>query len=124
MVRLSKTPSFPKTKKWLDRLSMMKFERILSEIGERGVTELSRATPKDTTETASSWSYKISIKKDRYRVSWYNSVMAGETPLVILLQYGHGTRRGGYVAGRDFINPAMEPVFNQFIQKIRQEVKV
>ena len=86
--------------------------RILSKYGEMGVFALSRATPEDSGETARSWSYEIEKTDSGYRLVWKNSNVNKGVPIAIILQYGHGTRNGGYVQGRDYINPALVPVFD------------
>lgn len=86
--------------------------RILSKYGEMGVLALSRATPEDSGETARSWSYEIEKTDSGYRLVWKNSNVNKGVPIAIILQYGHGTRNGGYVQGRDYINPALVPVFD------------
>lgn len=85
----------------------------LSELAERGVSALADSTPRLTGATASSWDYDIRKKDGQVSIVWTNSEMAGNVPLAILLQYGHGTRQGGYVEGIDFINPATRPVFEE-----------
>lgn len=117
-----KGATFPKTTKWLERLKKNKYERLLHRIGKRGVDALSAATPIDTSRTAKSWSYTLTVKGDRYRLSWINSVMAGRTPLVLLIEYGHGTKNGGYVGGRPFINKSLEPIFEDFKRQLLSEV--
>lgn len=86
--------------------------RILSKYGEMGVLALSRATPKESGETARSWSYEIEKTDSGYRLVWKNSHVNKGVPIAIILQYGHGTRNGGYVQGRDYINPALRPIFD------------
>lgn len=86
--------------------------RILSKYGEMGVLALSRATPKDSGETARSWSYEIEKTGSGYKLVWKNSHVNKGVPIAIILQYGHGTRNGGYVQGRDYINPALRPIFD------------
>lgn len=86
--------------------------RILSKYGEMGVLALSRATPEDSGETARSWSYEIEKTGSGYSLVWKNSHVNKGVPIAIILQYGHGTRNGGYVQGRDYINPALRPIFD------------
>lgn len=85
---------------------------ILSKYGEMGVLALSQATPLDSGETARSWSYEIEKTGSGYRLVWKNSHVNKGVPIAIILQYGHGTRNGGYVQGRDYINPALRPIFD------------
>lgn len=86
----------------------------LHSYGRLGVEALAAATPVDSGITADSWSYRVTTKRgQRPKIEWFNNnVEEGGTPIVILLQYGHGTGTGGYVPGHDFINPAMQPIFD------------
>jgi hypothetical protein len=115
-------PTFKRTTKRLENLNRIKFDNILREFGDRGVRALAAATPVDTSQTANSWSYKLIQNGEHYKISWSNSVMAGSVPLVILLQYGHGTGTGGYVSGRNFINPALEPIYAELKRRLIAEV--
>jgi hypothetical protein len=87
----------------------------LSKYGQEGVEALAAATPADSGLTASSWSFEILKDSTSWSIVWSNSHMDdnGATPVAILIQLGHGTGTGGYVAGRDFINPALRPVFDR-----------
>lgn len=88
-----------------------------------GVAALSANTPTDTGETATSWQYRIIQDGRRIRIEWYNThVDSNGTSIAILIQYGHGTRNGGFVQGRDFINPAMRPVFDQIANDVWKKV--
>lgn len=122
MLRVRKIPQFLRTKARLNYLRRIRFERILKSYGDRGVQALADATPVDTGVTAQSWDYIIEEKNGYYRLIWTNSEMAGTVPLVILLQYGHGTGTGGWVVGKDFINPALDDVFSGLINSVRSEV--
>lgn len=105
-----------------------RFYRNLNYYGQLGVEALSSATPKDTGTTAASWSYKIESNRDaeghlQVSITWRNSnTTKNGIPIVILLQYGHAMPNGGYVQGRDFINPAIEPIFNQIKESVWKEV--
>lgn len=116
--------SFKNTNKFLERLTARDYLKNLNHLGLRGVAALSAATPVDTGQTAISWDYEIIEEDDRVKIVWTNSNLGedGTTPVVILLQYGHGTRNGGYVVGRDFINPAIRPVFDEIAQEAWLEV--
>jgi hypothetical protein len=113
---------FAKTIKRLERLQKLDPTALLEHAGKEGVKALSHATPVDTGGTARSWYYTIERSGDVYRLIWKNTVMAGRTPLVIILQIGHGTRDGHYIPGRDFINPALDPIYRDFKSKLRKEV--
>ena len=106
------SPRFKKTEAFFDKLKRFDARPTLEIFGELGVSALSTGTPVDTGETAGKWSYKVEGNKERYTITWYNSEMAGRTPLVILLQYGHATKSGWFVSGRDFINPALRPIYD------------
>ena len=98
----------------------------LEKYGRMGVNALRDATPKDSGTTADSWFYVIShdVKNKRYDISWYNSnIEDGWYPVAIMLQYGHATNNGGYVKGRDYINPALQPVFDKMAEDAWREVK-
>jgi len=114
--------NFNNTERFLNNASRLRFDSIFENFGAEGVRELSKATPVDTGETANSWSYHVQRTYKGYILSWSNSKMAGQTPLVILLQYGHGTRGGTYVQGIDFINPALKPVMQNLADRLWKEV--
>lgn len=93
--------------------------RGLSALGERGVAELSANTPVDSGLTASAWSFQIEISGRTSSITWLNSSVTRDgTPIAIMLQYGHGTGTGGWVRGRDYINPAMQPVFDKIADDV------
>ena len=105
-------PRFKKTEAFFDKLRRFDARSTLEIFGTLGVSALSAATPVDTGETAGKWSYEVEGNKERYTVTWYNSEMAGRTPLVILLKYGHATKSGWFISGKDFINPALRPIYD------------
>ena len=94
----------------------------LDKYGREGVAALSSATPVDTGTTANSWYYKIENKNGSATISFYNSNIQNGVPIAIILQYGHGTRNGGWVQGRDYINPAIQPIFDQIVKEAWGEV--
>jgi hypothetical protein len=97
--------------------------RNLDWAGRRGVQALSAATPKDSGDTASSWDYKIIRgRKSGCRIEWYNTNVKNDNVIAILIQYGHGTGDGSWVEGRDYINPAMEDVFDTIAKDIWKQV--
>lgn len=116
--------SFKNTERFLDRAHKRAFYRDLEKYGKQGVDALSQATPIDSGKTAESWDYEIQYGPDTITISWTNSNVVDEWAVVaILIQYGHGTRNGGYVYGRDYINPAMRPIFDHIANAIWEEVK-
>ena len=97
---------------------------ILDKYGRLGVEALREATPKDTGKTSESWSYEIAEESNgRLKIVWRNSNLGdGWAPIAILLQYGHATGNGGYVEGRDYINPAIDKVFHRLADDAWKEV--
>ena len=94
----------------------------LDKYGREGVKALESATPVDTGLTAKSWSYKIENKNGTVKLSFHNSNIQNGVPIAIILQYGHGTRNGGWVEGRDYINPAIQPIFDKIADNAWREV--
>ena len=112
------------TEKWLNRIKDFKnADKVLDKYGREGVAALSAATPIDTGETASSWSYEVVQRPGSTALVFTNnSKTSTGIPIAILLQYGHGNGRGGYVQGRDYINPAVQPIFDEIANKAWKEV--
>ena len=122
-ISISTSGSFSNAQRFLKNFGKMDIRSTLNKYGEKGVKALNQATPSESGRTAASWTYTVEAKGGTYTLAWTNNVMAGDVPLVILLQYGHGTGTGGYVAGRDFINPAIQPIFDQIASDVWKEVK-
>lgn len=95
----------------------------LDKYGKEGVAALSAATPVDSGETANSWTYKIEKKNGKVTIGFHNTNIQNGAPIAILLQYGHGTKNGGWVEGRDYINPAIQPIFDKIADSAWKEVK-
>ena len=110
--------------KWLVSIPKKDYMRILKKYGEMGLERLRDATPVDTGKTSESWSYTIEKdKNNNYRLAFSNSnVVDGWANVAILLQYGHATRSGTWVEGRDYINPALRPIFESLANEIWKEV--
>lgn len=109
---------FSKSKNFLSRLRSKNYLKVLDRLAQQGVESLSAATPKDTGLTADSWYYEIESSSGETIIRWCNSSKTpnGVHNIVLLLQHGHGTGTGGYVQGRDFINPAIRPVFDNIAE--------
>lgn len=119
------TCDFSKTLKHFERLENLNKKtliNILRKYGDAGVAALEKATPMDTGETASSWSYSIVEGDGEATLSFNNSAQNEGIPIAILIQYGHGTGTGGYVQPNDFINPAMKPIFQKIADDAWKEV--
>lgn len=113
---------FKNTEKFLNRAQRMNAVAILAKYGQKGVSVLASATPKDTGLTASSWSYFTEINKKGCSINWTNSNTEYGAPVAILIQYGHGTQYGAYIQGIDYINPAIKPILEQIAQDLYEEV--
>lgn len=117
---------FSKTYQYLNDIQSFKKRKlmaILKKYGEEGVKSLKEMTPVDTGETANSWSYEIEEKDHSVVLSFNNSAQNDGIPIAILIQYGHGTGTGGYVQPNDFINPAMQPIFQKIADDAWKEVR-
>ena len=113
---------FKKSLTFLTHLRTRNIRPILEKYGQKGVEALAEATPKATGKTAASWSYEIKMEKTGAVLSWKNANIVDGVPIAVILQYGHGTRNGGYVQGVDYINPAMKPVFDAIRDELWKEV--
>ena len=112
-----------KTRNFLTKAQQAQYQTILEHYGQRGVEALAAATPRDTGLTAASWGYQVEVGRNgRASVSFTNSNVVRGVPIAIILQYGHGTRNGGYVQGRDYINPAVQPIFDEMANTLWKEV--
>ena len=116
------TGSFNKTEQFLKKANKASKTIDLTKYGEKGVAALQAATPTRTGRTASSWYYKIEKSGSTITLSFLNSNVNRGVPIAIILQYGHGTNNGGWVQGRDYINPALRPVFDEMAEAIWKEV--
>jgi len=123
MIRIRHRGNFNKTEKFLNEAQKLRMMEIARPYAKQGVDALSAATPKRSGETAAAWYYTMTATNKGLSIEWSNSVIAGRAPLVILIQYGHGTGTGGYVPPTDFINPAMKPIFDSLSEAIWNEVK-
>lgn len=122
MIGFKQKGDFYKTTNYLKKLKQKKIHDILSKYGREGVAALSAATPVRTGLTASSWYYKIEQTDTSTSLLFCNSNIQNGVPIAIILQYGHGTRNGGWVEGRDYINPAIQPLFDKIVNQAWGEV--
>jgi hypothetical protein len=122
MISFSHRGNFKNTERFLQAAQKIDYRRILEAYGRKGVSALAAATPAESGVTADSWGYKISVSKGSYVIYFTNSNVVQGFSVVIGLQYGHATRNGGYVQGRDFINPALQPIFDKIAEEAWQEV--
>ena len=125
MISVKVKGDWEKTTNWLDKIISRHNFKVMEKYGREGVAALSAATPVDTGLTASSWDYRIDQTDTSISLVFVNNNKTKTNiPIAILLQYGHGNGRGGYVQGRDFINPAVQPVFDKLVEDLWKEVIV
>lgn len=122
MIGFRQKGDFSKATNYLERVRQASRLKILNKYGQLGVDALSSATPVDTGLTASSWYYKIETTNSSATIMFCNSNINKGVPIAIILQTGHGTRNGGWVQGRDYINPAIQPVFDELVKRAWGEV--
>ena len=122
MIRFRQKGDFSKATKYLEKAKKAAGMKDLSKYGKAGVAALSSATPLDSGLTASSWYYEIKNQNGRISIDFCNSNINDGVPIAIILQFGHGTGTGGWVQGRDYINPAIQPVFDKIADEAWREV--
>lgn len=122
MIRFRQKGDFSKLTRFLEKAKEVVHLGDLDQFGRAGVAALASATSVDSGETARSWYYEISNKKGSVTISFHNSNIQNGVPIAIILQYGHGTGTGGWVEGRDYINPAIQPIFDQIAAEAWKEV--
>lgn len=116
-VKFEVSGGFTKTERFLNRMKRREYLNVLDEFGRDGVQALRNATPVDSGATAEAWDYEIKRTRDYTEIVWTNSNINDGVPIAVILQYGHGTGTGGYVQGRDYINPAIRPIFDKIAEK-------
>lgn len=114
--------NFKNTEHFLNRTLKSDYLHIVEGYAKKGVEALAMATPIDTHLTADSWDYEIRVSRGGLSISWINSNIVDGVSIAIILQYGHGTKNGGYVQGRNYINPAIQPIFDRMAEEVWKEV--
>ena len=122
MLKVTVKGDFRKASQYLQKLRHKDLLARVMTYAERGTQALAQYTPHDTGFTADSWYSEIEETSDTLTISWNNSHINKGVPIAIILQFGHGTGTGGYVEGRDYINPALQPIFEEIAEAIRKEV--
>ena len=122
MISFRQKGNFSKLSSYLERAKNVVRIGDLDRYGREGVAALASATPVDSGLTANSWYYEITHKNGSATITFYNSNIQNGVPIAIILQYGHGTRNGGWVQGRDYINPAIQPIFDGLAESAWKEV--
>lgn len=122
MIRFKHKGNFNKMEKFLIRMSKSEYLNILEKYGQEGVVALAEGTPLDSGVTADSWNFEIKHDRCTTTLGWFNTSVNDGVNIAVLLQFGHGTGSGGYVQGRDYINPAIAPVFDKIAEEAWKEV--
>ena len=122
MISFRQMGDFSKLTRFLERAKEAVHIGGLDKFGKEGVAALASATPVDSGKTANSWYYEIENRKNSITIAFYNSNIQNGVPIAVILQYGHGTRNGGWVQGRDYINPAIRPIFDKIANNAWKEV--
>ena len=122
MITFRHKGDYSKVTKYFEKLKKSAKSDILHKYGQQGVTALMSATPVDTGLTANSWYYEVEVQNGLARISFCNSNINNHVPIAIILQYGHATGTGGWVEGRDYINPAIQPIFDKIVEDAWREV--
>jgi hypothetical protein len=123
MLKVTVKGDFTNTSRYLEKMNHKEFLSKVMTYAEMGTDALEKYTPHDTGFTAQSWYSEIEETADSLTIRWKNSHINKGVPIAIILQQGHGTGTGGYVQGRDYINPALQPVFDNIVKLIQKEVK-
>lgn len=123
-IKMTSRGSFAKTQAFLQRMQRREQFKVLEKYGPIGVAALQRATPVDSGKTAQGWYYEIVQRPGYFSIHWLNSHLEdpGKIPVAVLIQYGHATGNGAYVQGVDYINPVMQPIFDQIAADMWKEV--
>lgn len=123
-IKMTSKGDFSKTFKFLNAMQQKRWLNKLPQYAQEGVLALREATPKDTGLTAASWNYDITDDGNTLTITWFNTnVKKGYFNVALMLQYGHGTKGGGWVEGIDYINPALKPVFDKIAANLWKEVE-
>lgn len=122
MIRFRQKGDFSKLMRFMERAKNAVHLGDLDKYGREGVAALASATPFETGLTANSWYYEIDRKNGSVSIQFFNSNVQNGIPIAIIIQYGHATGTGGWVEGRDYINPAVRPVFDRIASNAWKEV--
>ena len=122
MISFRHKGDFSKLTRFLENAKKAVSFSSLDRYGREGVAALKSATPIDSGLTADSWYYEIERGKESVTIAFHNSNIQNGVPIAVILQYGHGTKNGGWVQGRDYINPAIQPIFDKIANNAWREV--
>jgi len=121
-IQIVASGSFSKLETFLAKMKRGQLWDVLDHFGRMGDDALANDTPVESGLTARSWGHEIEVSGGQARISWFNTNQPGGFPLAVMLQFGHGTGTGGYVVGRDYINPAMQSIFDNIADQVWKEV--
>ena len=122
MITFEAKGGWDRTESFLKRAIRLNLAQRLQAAAAEGIAALAAATPKESGLSANSWTAEVTIGANGFTIEWQNTHVVSGVPIAIILQYGHGTGTGGYVQGRDYINPAIQPVFDKIADEIWKEV--
>jgi hypothetical protein len=122
MIKFRHRGNLSKTTRYLSRIKKADYLKVLDKYGREGVAALASATPMETGKTANSWTYEVTYDKGSATIAFHNTNIQNGVLIAIILQYGHGTGTGGWVEGRDYINPAIQPIFDKITNEAWREV--
>lgn len=122
MIEFHQKGDFSKLTTFFEKIKHAVHISNLDRYGAEGVAALSSATPVETGKTAASWEYDVDYRNDGAAIRFYNTNIQNGVPIAIILQYGHATKNGGWVEGRDYINPAIQPIFDRIAEDAWKEV--
>lgn len=122
MISFEQKGDFKKLTKFLEKAKTGIKPENLNKYGEAGVSALANATPADTGLTANSWRYEIQCSNGKIAISFFNTNIQNGVPIAVIIQYGHATKNGGWVQGIDYINPALQPIFDKIADEVWREV--
>lgn len=122
MISFSSQGDWSKTEQFLRKMQSFKIDAILASAGSKGVAALSKATPRDSGLASGSWGFEVVKSSGGAMIAWTNTDVENGFPVALMIQYGHGTGTGGYIQGRDYINPAMRPIFDEIAETVWKAV--
>ena len=121
-IRLVSKGNWDSTKRLLKKRDLKFIDSILKDYGAAGVSALSAETPYDTGKTATSWTYEVTHEQGKSILTWSNTNVVNHVSIAVILQYGHASKNGSWVEGRDYINPALQPIFDAIADLAWKEV--
>ena len=116
------TGDLSKTEKMFKQAISKDWQQLMDHYGRIGCDALAANTPVDTGKTASSWTYKTIRTPFSITLQFHNTNVIRGVNIALILQFGRGVPTGGFIEGRDYINPAISPLFDQMVINAWREV--